>query len=603
MSDQQKTAIGCSAEDITDDAHKTVFIGRRNVEGGGRQDDLRLTDFRGVWGFKGDINDTWRYDVYGQYSEVEMQDTFKNDFSITKLARALDVIDVDGVPTCRSGPPCVPWNIFTDGGVTQAALDYLALPAFIRSTTRQKIVDGYVGAHLGDYGLTVPWAKNGVEFIAGAEYRKENLDFSPDSNFSSGDGAGSTFKLPVHGNYDVSEVFTEVSIPLIEGVKWIDALEADLGYRYSDYSTGNETNTYKAAGTWNVMSGLMFRSSFQRAVRAANIRELFLPQTFNLFDMDADPCAFATLGAQPLTTPSPAGYTFAQCALTGVTAADWGFVSSNPAGQYNYVQGGNEHLKPEESDTKSYGVVYSPSFVEKLTVSADYYDITIDKAISNVDPQTILLQCLAGNLGLCGDVHRGAVSSNLWLGNDTTNPNTGFITALNVNIGSYHTQGWDITADYGFDVGSLGSVSLQDTLGLITLWEQQELRGLPIESCKGKWGVACGSPLPDTRNVLRATWTTPWSITLTTAWRYISQVDDKSASHQDLTERNYWDLAALWDITSKATFRVGMNNVLDSQPPIAGNNAGPSNFGNGNVFPGGYDYLGRYYFAGVQIAM
>ena len=105
----------------------TLYIGRRNVEGGGRQDDLQHTAYRIVAGMRGDMFKGVSYDGYYQYGRTLRQQTYKNDFSVTRLQRALDVITdpATGLPVCRSvltgeDPACVPWNIFTTGGVTAA---------------------------------------------------------------------------------------------------------------------------------------------------------------------------------------------------------------------------------------------------------------------------------------------------------------------------------------------------------------------------------------------------------------------------------------------------------------------------------------------------
>ena len=47
-----------------------VYIYRRNVEGGGRVNQLRHTSFRFSGGVKGEINPTWNYDVYGLLAQV-----------------------------------------------------------------------------------------------------------------------------------------------------------------------------------------------------------------------------------------------------------------------------------------------------------------------------------------------------------------------------------------------------------------------------------------------------------------------------------------------------------------------------------------------------
>ena len=52
--------------------HINLYIGRRNVEGGGRVQDIQHTDWHVVLGAKGKIDDAWDYDVSWQYSIVNL---------------------------------------------------------------------------------------------------------------------------------------------------------------------------------------------------------------------------------------------------------------------------------------------------------------------------------------------------------------------------------------------------------------------------------------------------------------------------------------------------------------------------------------------------
>ena len=210
LSAQQFEAL-CGQYGLTEDDDQLAYIGRRNVEGGPRQQDLRHTSFRGVFGLRGDINETWRYDFYGMYSEVSMENTYLNDLGTSKIKRALDAVeDENGNIVCASvvdgsDPNCVPWNIFDSDGVTREQTEYLALPLFARGTTTQKVFSGYLAASLGDYGIQLPSADTGVEVAFGSEYRKETLDFNPDSGFRNGEGAGQGGATgPVSGGYDVT---------------------------------------------------------------------------------------------------------------------------------------------------------------------------------------------------------------------------------------------------------------------------------------------------------------------------------------------------------------------------------------------------------------
>jgi outer membrane receptor protein involved in Fe transport len=69
-----------------------------------------------------------------------------------------------------------------------------------------------------------------------------------------------------------------------------------------------------------------------------------------------------------------------------------------------------------------------------------------------------------------------------------------------------------------------------------------------------------------------------------------------SSSDAAIKAYNYLDLSASVKLADKLTFRVGVNNVFDKDPPIIGGSNLPSTAGNGNTFPQVYDALGRFIF-------
>ena len=189
-------ALHCAARPPP--ARPTSTILRRNVEGGGRQDDLRHTSYRGVVGVKGDVSTSnWNYDVSATYSTVIFSETYHNDFSITRSQRALDVVATrDGSPVCRSvvdgtDPNCVPYNIWTLGGVTPEALGYLQIPLFSSGNTelqhglRRRCLRTSATTASSSRRQRTASALRSVRSTAGAV-----ADFETDSNFATGDGAG-----------------------------------------------------------------------------------------------------------------------------------------------------------------------------------------------------------------------------------------------------------------------------------------------------------------------------------------------------------------------------------------------------------------------------
>ncbi|WP_205598286.1 TonB-dependent receptor [Caulobacter sp. 17J65-9] len=583
-----------------------VQIGRRNVEGGGRLDDLRHTSYRGVVGVRGDLNPDWNYDIYAQYGSVVFAENFRNDFSLSRSRRALDVVadPITGAPVCRSvldgsDPACVPYNIFQTGGVTQAALDYLQVPGFQEGSTTQQVINASISGDLTALGVKFPWATGGVQVAFGTEYRYEAMDLKTDAAFTSGDltGQGGPV-IGVSGSFDVYDLFFEATVPIMEEQPWAQELSLDLGYRWSNYSTGINTDTYKIGPNWAPTQDFRLRASYQRAVRAPNVRELFATQAVGLFDMNSDPCA----GATPT-------FTLAQCVNTGVTAAQYGLIADNPAGQFNALFGGTSNLGPESSDTWSAGIVFTPSFLPGLNGSIDWFDIDVDGVIGFVAPDLALRQCgLTGDAFFCDRINRGAGGS-LWV-----DPN-GFVSAVNENLGSIKTSGVDVNVNYRFDLDTIWEGGPGDvTINFVGTWldkfEVEPVPGLGTYDCAGLYGPTCGAPLPEWRNKLWIVWNTPWNVDASLSWRYIGEVtldgldnnpllNDPNAPTVDrkLDSQNYIDIAGSWDVEDNFTLRFGVNNLFDQDPPISSSVGVGS--GNGNTFPQVYDALGRHFFIGL----
>ena len=246
------------------------------------------------------------------------------------------------------------------------------------------------------------------------------------------------------------------------------------------------------------------------------------------------------------------------------------------------------------------GLALTPYFADELTLTLDYYSIRIEQGIDGLTPEFILNQCLDGNLSQCDLVRRGR-SGDLWLGSDLNA--SGHIVALQDNLAIEQVKGYDFALDYNLDLGGWGSLRFNNVLAYVESWDQQELAGVPAESCAGNWGATCGYPRPHLKNSLRVTWTTPWQVRASVKWRHIGRARSLNKERIHLRKVDYIDLAAFWDVTERISLRAGANNLFDKAPPVAGGAAGPSIEGNGNIFPGVYDALGRYWFAGVSYEM
>jgi iron complex outermembrane recepter protein len=571
----------------------SVVINRRNIEGGGRQDDLRHTSFRTVLGVKGELGKVWSYDAFMQTGKVIYQEMYKNDFSIVRTARALDVVrNAAGNVVCRSvvdgtDSACVPYNIWSLGGVTPAALAYLQTPGFQKGSTSQTVQGGSVSADLGNYGWTLPFAKSGVGVAFGVERRVEKLELDTDTEFSTGDLAGIGGEVKgLSGKYTVKEVFGEIRAPLIEGRPFADLLSVNASYRKSDYSTGPKTNSFGFGLEWAPNKMIRTRASYQEAVRAANVIELFAPRIRGLFN-GSDPCGAARAA------------TAEQCANTGLPAALYGSSDlDNPAGQYNQISAGNANLAPEESKSTTAGLVLTP--LPGLSATIDYFKIKVDKTISSVPPGLVLQQCLTtGAPGVCSQITRDSLGTLFQL-------STASIVATNLNLGRLQTSGFDIGVNYKHKLGGYGSLGWDFNGTLVKEYVNEPVLGQGSYDCVGLHGATCGTPQPKWRHKLRATWQTPWNLDFAATWRFFGKVSadttssnsllsgDTAGADLSLAQRNYFDLAGTWAISKQLTFRAGINNLFDKDPPLSGQVG--AGFGNGNTYPQIYDALGRRIF-------
>jgi iron complex outermembrane receptor protein len=591
----------------------TLYVGRRAVENGPRQDNYVSNSFRETLGVKGSWIEGLSYDVYGQVGLNTMNDAQGGYVLTTSALNALDVTGTAANPVCAVGPPCVPWNIFQNGGVTAAAANYISTPASYSVTVKEYIVDGSVTADFGKFGFKLPTAAEGPSMNLGAEYRSESYFFNPDYIFENGlNSGGNGAQAPIDGGFHVAEVFTEARVPILNNLPAAYDLSLEAGYRYSSYTSGFNTNTYKFGVEYAPLQDVKLRAGYNRAVRAPSVGDLFAPAVIGAGGT-ADPCWGAVVGGTGGTTGTVNGHDFAFCSRTGVTASEWGAITPNPAAQINTSVGGNSALKPETADTFTYGFVFQPTFLSGLVTSLDFYYIKISDTIESLSSNTIINNCgLTGNAALCGLIHRGAGTGSLWF--NTTN----FVTASEENIGTVSTKGIDLASRYVVDVGSMGKVALSLAGTRVLNFFTEPLTDGAAYNCAGYFGTTCGAPTPHWRHVLNTDWRTPWlGADLALRWRYIGPTQSDRVSQDPQLSQTYFagtariggysylDLSMAMPIASTGIdLRVGVNNLTDKAPPIVANgnySDCPNSSCNDNTWVGTYDTLGRYLYAHVSV--
>jgi len=456
-----------------------------------------------------------------------------------------------------------------------------------------------------------------VSVNVGGEWRKESLELNTDNAFQTGDltGQGGA-TLPLSGNFRVYELFAETQIPLVQDSFFYD-LSLTAGYRRSWYKTSADrkydTDTYKVGLEFAPIRDVRLRGSYNRAVRAPNIQELFATNTVALNGSE-DPCA----GFQITATDFGC---LAQGLVVGQRTA------ANPAGQYNGFVGGNPDLQPEKATTKTVGVVLQPRFIPRLALTVDYFDIKVKDAIRAFGQDATLAHCVANATATftpasCDLVRRDPAGS-IWL-----TPG-GFVIDLPNNIGEQHTKGIEVNGSYSVPIGGLGNLSASLIGTYLDKYKVNNGLTAPYD-CAGLYGPTCsiggttdsGAPLPRWRHKLRTTLQMANGLGISVQWRYIGKVKAETLEANEslngefnfdpglrIKAQNYFDLAATFSIADKYNLRLGVNNLLDRQPPLvtsgngnrSGSNLCPTGPCNGNTYPATYDALGRYIYAGVTL--
>jgi iron complex outermembrane receptor protein len=603
----QQQGILCTPAQIAADtanpgsATAQVRIGRRNVEGGNRFVDFEHTNYRAVLGTQGTFADAWSYDLYGQYFYTTFSDANQKYLSYEGITNALLATGTAANLTCISGGTrgCVPYNIFSDGGVTQAALNYLYALGTARGSATLRTLHADITGKLGDYGITSPLATEGLGVNVGFEHRNDHEVLQPDAAEESQllSGFGSAV-APIDAGQSVSEGFIELRAPLIQDKAGAKELLFDTGYRHSNYSTAGATNTYKFEVQYAPIAEYRFRASYDRAIRAPSVAELFTPPIVGLTTVAPDPCA------------APITFTLLQCERTGVTPAQYnsGSIPQGTAAQLSQETSGNTALKPEQADTYTLGLNFAPSQIAHLTGSIDYFHIRVKDEIGVIPYLVVVANCAnTGDPTYCSQIVRSPSTGSL---NGNSIASGGYVIQKNYNLGTAINSGIDAQLNYKLDLPpGFGDVSFALNGAYLLHNETTPLPGAHTYDCAGLFGATCQTINPRWHHLFRTTWDTPWNLSASLTWRFIGSVSEDNNSgdptlhfstfggydfyNGSIPSYSYLDLEATWNVNSMLQIRAGANNILDKDPPVI----------NSDIVSGGaantysiYDMFGRQLF-------
>ncbi len=534
------------------------FFGRRPLESGPRLFFQDINTYFLSATLDGEFELAGRsmfWDLTGSYGDnYGVQENF-NTHNAAKLQIAM------GDPAvCAAVPNCVPFNFFGGqgpdgtGSITEEMLDFVRFTQ--RDVSGQTMRDFVF--NLGGDIVDLPGGQ--AAFAVGAEFRDHDGFFRADPIAESGETAG----IPsgsTEGEFDVTEFYAEVSLPLLEGAPFADYLELNLAGRTSDYSTFGSESTWKASALWRPIDELSFRASYSTGLRAPGIGELFggaAREDFTFLDPCADVLGQFGSANGGRDAPQPQQI-IDNCAALGVPVT---MTQSNP--QLSAVSAGNEDLEPETSDNWTVGLVWSPGFenvawIEGLTTSIDFYDLEVDDAIQGLDPSTLIEACV-----LTLDPTTCALTPR------TSSGQLGLIDNQLQNIGGIKTSGVDIALAWTGPETGFGQFNARFNASYLDKYEEitVDAQGNPIVT------DLTGQHTEETfqRAFPKWRWTTnvdwlygQWGASLAFRW-----IDDMTHPSGPLDSALFTDVQLRFTpafANDAFTIALGVNNVLDEDPP------------------------------------
>jgi len=577
-----------------------------------------LTSYRFTGTFSGSFElgegKIWDWDAGYLYNENKATQISTGNLNVANVRRAVgpSFLNAQGQVQCGTaanpialgsgGGQCTPWNpLLPFGYAGTNGLNDPNVQKFLyqngQALGKTKTTDYFVNFS----GTLATLPAGDLSLAVGYEHRKEQGNFSPDALSQTG-GSTDLASGPTGGSYTLDEFYGELQIPILADMPGAKELTVNLATRYSDYDTFGDTVNSKFGVKWKPIDSLLVRATYAEGFRAPTISDLYggLGQSFSFYTDACDTLFGDAAGNARCLQNVPAG--FRQLANTASGLAP------GPGTQTNtpFLSGSNDKLVPETSTSKTFGVVWSPGFVENLNLSLDWWSIKIENAITGDSPTRVLADCYTRGIESRCNTGQDPARSRF-----TRDPVTGAITSFifaPINVGYNEVEGFDFDVNYRLDTqwGRFGFAWLNsyttknelqtDILGQAAPSQQNGFNGnfrlrsnLNMSWDKGPWGFTWGvryysgvkedcffgnrCSLPD----------------------YMApDTNGQVSPKNEIGSNTFHDMQVRFNAPWNATIAVGANNVFEhySAPQYAQPNSGYSYYG-------GYD-IGRFIYFKYQ---
>lgn len=608
------------------------FSLRRNwVDLGMRDEEIKRETFRIVGGLRGDFNDDWNYELSFNYGQHKEKNKITGNVNLQRYLLAIDSTrDASGNIVCRSKlnpagtisyvtgdttsdprlagdiAACVPLNPFGQGNVTQAMRDYVLVDSRAEGKITQFDILAFVNGDTSGF-LNLPGGP--IKFSFGGEYRRETNFYDLDDITQEGYAFYNAIPALTAPAFKVVEGYAEAHVPILRDKPGFEELSLHGSGRIAKYSGGvSATGTvyaYGAEAIWKPIQDITLRGSYSRSVRSPNLSELYSAQGQNFAPNFVDPCSARNIGTGSANRA-------ANCAAAGAPAGyDFVYVAS-----LETVQGGNPSLFEEKSDSWTFGGIFQPRFIPGLSLSVDYYKITVNDLISSVSAQQVANLCYdlpSTNNPFCGLFQRAGAGGGP-AGEIPFQILEGSLLEASANFAKARVKGIDVNLAYAhtFDWGKLD---------LNAIWSHvivtESFKNPDDPDFADRYNNELSDPT-DQVNFSASLTHGKWKFGYDLRWidgMYVNTYEDynplngnppENADHNPIGKYPsvwYHDVRVAYDYNDHFNFYLGVDNIFDKKPPFGLTGVGGGVPGGGITGSGGgsgiYDNRGRFFYAGI----
>jgi outer membrane receptor protein involved in Fe transport len=578
------------------------------VDAGLSRVDVENTQTRYLGGLKGE-KFGFKWESALLYSAAEVED-ISDGISATALQKQLSLSTPDAYNPFNGGSLAAP-SVGDTASSSAAALDAIRVKSTRRSTSSLASWDFRISkADLfalpgGDVGMA-----------AGVEYRRETQKDDRDARVDGtitytnsvtglvygSDLIGTSPSPDTKGSRKVSSAYLELAVPVISPemhIPLVRSVEVQLAGRAEDYSDVGSVAKPKVAVAWDVLDGFRLRGSWAQGFKAPNLEQINASViTRSNTRTDYIRCE-ADLRAGRITS-------FSNCSRSLSVAAQ---------------RSGNPDLKPEDSETSGFGVVFEPKFVPEtfgqFTFTVDYWRVKQQGIVSLFgEGNALILDYLERTTGGSNpNVVRAAPTADdvaAFAGTGLTPVGTVlYVKDQYVNALPQEARGLDIGVMWRLRGTRFGDFDVNvNGAHLLKFYQQPSPAIAALMAARASGAINAGTTITGGGNYVRQNGKPEWKWSAALSWRlnkvsagiftqYVSDVDETAlldsagapwVIDSQITANVYgqYEFTEGWAANTKV--KLGVRNLTDEAPPVSSN----------GYMGSMYQPYGRYWYASVK---